>query len=107
MRRARERIIFVLSCTQRKRESAPAELQLRSVTTRPEERPHTWIKRLAEVHAISAKARETYAGDHWRAACEAHRLGLKYSSRSELWVLSAGYGLISSESLIKAYSATF
>jgi hypothetical protein len=48
-----------------------------------------------------------YAGDHWRAALEAYELAARYSSRAELWVISAGYGLIAASTLIKPYSATF
>lgn len=46
-------------------------------------------------------------GDHWSAACKAYMLAKRYSSRAELWVISAGYGLIESSKAIKPYSATF
>jgi hypothetical protein len=38
---------------------------------------------------------------------DAYRLAKRYSSRTELWVLSAGYGLSSCTRAIKPYSATF
>jgi hypothetical protein len=48
-----------------------------------------------------------YAGDHWQIAsslpAEAARCGVK----AQLWVLSAGYGLISGSASIAPYSATF
>jgi hypothetical protein len=53
------------------------------------------------------RAQDLYVGDHWRAACEAYRLAQRYSSRTELWIVSAGYGLIPCGKLIKPYSATF
>jgi hypothetical protein len=46
-------------------------------------------------------------GDHWKAALQAYQLAGRYSSRTELWVISAGYGLIPASSQIKSYSATF
>jgi hypothetical protein len=46
-------------------------------------------------------------GDHWHAACDAYRVAKRHSNRSELWVISAGYGLTSSSKPIKSYSATF
>lgn len=52
-------------------------------------------------------ARDLYIGDHWRAACTAYAHTLKYSSRAELWVVSAGYGLVRSTRALKAYGATF
>jgi hypothetical protein len=46
-------------------------------------------------------------GDHWKAALHAYELASRYSSRTELWVISAGYGLIPACGQIKSYSATF
>jgi hypothetical protein len=46
-------------------------------------------------------------GDHWHAACNAYRLAQRYSNRTELWVISAGYGLTAGSKPIKPYSATF
>ena len=46
-------------------------------------------------------------GDHWKAALQAYELASRYSSRTELWIISAGYGLIPASSQIKSYGATF
>jgi hypothetical protein len=59
------------------------------------------------VEAARHHADELYTGDHWQSIREAYRLASRYSSRAELWVISAGYGLIRSRTLIKPYSATF
>jgi hypothetical protein len=48
-----------------------------------------------------------YAGDHWHAALSALELTRRFSARAELWVISAGYGLIPASAEIKPYSATF
>jgi hypothetical protein len=46
-------------------------------------------------------------GDHWKIALQAYDLASQYSSRTELWIISAGYGLIPASTQIKSYSATF
>ena len=66
-----------------------------------------WSRRLKEVEAPTRCASELYAGDHWRSALEAYRLALRFSPRAELWIISAGYGLISLTKRIKPYGATF
>jgi hypothetical protein len=85
----------------------PVELRLSSIHAGPDERPIEWSRRIREVDMSQHRAQDLYAGDHWRAACEAYRLAQQYSNRTELWVISAGYGLISSSKLIKPYGATF
>jgi hypothetical protein len=101
------RIVLVVACSQRKRSLPPHELRLSSIDAAPEERPVRWRTRLREVDITRHPAHRLYMGDHWRAACEAYNLALRYSSRTELWVVSAGYGLIASTKEIKPYSATF
>jgi hypothetical protein len=49
-------------------------------------------------------ARELYAGDHWRVA---QSLASEAAGGLELWVASAGYGLIQETRSIKPYAATF
>jgi hypothetical protein len=101
------RIVLVVACSQRKRVPPPRELQLGSIRSEPDERARQWAKRLGEVDAPHKPAEELYAGDHWHSVREAYALARRYSSRTELWVISAGYGLIPSTKPIKPYSATF
>jgi hypothetical protein len=70
-------------------------------------RAERWSERLADVEAAQHTAADLYMGDHWKAALRAYDLASRYSSRTELWVISAGYGLIRASSQIKPYSATF
>jgi hypothetical protein len=105
-RRSR-RIVLVAACAQRKRIPVLPDLSLASLSARPEERLHEWRERLASTPAPRLTAESMYAGDHWSAVLEAYRLSSTYSSRTELWIISAGYGLIESSSQIKPYSATF
>jgi hypothetical protein len=101
------RVVLVVACSRRKHLIPPADLLLSSINAPPEQRLVEWKRRIREVEARRRRAHDLYAGDHWRAVCEAYRLTRQYSSRAELWVISAGYGLISSDKLIKPYGATF
>lgn len=98
---------MVVACSQRKRTRPPSELRLSSINAAPDERAIEWLQRLRDVDVAQHRAQELYVGDHWRAACEAYRLAQQFSSRAELWIISAGYGLIPGSKLIKPYSATF
>jgi hypothetical protein len=99
--------VFVVACAQRKRSVPPSELRLASIKAPAEERAIEWIRRIREVRVVERRAHDLYEGDHWHSVCEAYRLARQYSKRAELWVISAGYGLIRSDKLIKPYSATF
>jgi hypothetical protein len=48
-----------------------------------------------------------YAGDHWSVVKSLPLLANEFGFRSKLWIISAGYGLVPSETLLHPYSATF
>src|SRR5262245_61824806 len=99
------RASLVVACSQRKRLPAPPELQVRSVDSNATDRVAQWKARLHSVDAPLLRAKELYAGDHWRSAVHAYEQAKRYSSKTELWVISAGYGLIRANSTVKPYSA--
>jgi hypothetical protein len=107
VRRRPPRIVLVVACSQRKRLAPPEKLRLASIRSEPSDRPRRWANRLNEVEAPRWRAADLYVGDHWHSACQAYRVAKRYSSRTELWVVSAGYGLIPSSKTIKPYGATF
>jgi hypothetical protein len=106
-RKRSPRVSLVVACSQRKHIAPRPELRLASLDLDPERRVKEWTKRIERVEAPRFHAEELYAGDHWHAATEAFRHVQRYTSAAELWVISAGYGLISGRKLVKSYSATF
>jgi hypothetical protein len=107
-RRARPpRIAIVVACSHRKRVVAPNALRLGSISGVPELRRTEWRRRLESIAAEVHPVQDLYVGEHWRAAHDAYELALQFSRRAELWVISAGYGLIAGRKLVKSYSATF
>jgi hypothetical protein len=102
-----KRLALVVACADRKRVAPPLELRLRSVTGSLDQRVHTWQHRVATIEAPRVPAVSLYAGDHWQAVLDAFRRCQRYTRRTDLWVVSAGYGLIPATALVKPYSATF
>jgi hypothetical protein len=96
----------VVTCTRRKRRPTPRELCLRHITgVRIPTRLRAWTERLASTPTPTDTAADLYAGEHWEVA---RRLpDASAGSNVDLWVCSAGYGLIPSTAAIRPYSATF
>jgi hypothetical protein len=105
--RPAKRIRVVVTCTHRKTRPVPASLHLRGVTSlRTPTRLRTWMTRLAETSVSPAPALDLYSGEHWDVA---RRLAQTSPTGAavELWVCSAGYGLIPATAPIVPYAATF
>lgn len=98
---------IVVTCSNRKTQAVPPQLRLGAVPgSTPASRRRRWTARLSAPHWPTRPALQTYAGEHWSVAAS---LPGQYASRggARLWVCSAGYGLISADAPIAAYSATF
>jgi hypothetical protein len=70
-------------------------------------RANNWWRRLHSLKGESRAATDTYAGDHWSVVRSIPDTGKKQGWQVSLWVLSAGYGLISAQASLHGYSATF
>lgn len=105
---AQRAINLVVSCTNRKKLQPPPGLSVHEfVSYNLEGRLDRWIENLNRIQAQELCAKEMYSGDHWSVTrsippeCAVGDLSVN------LWVCSAGYGLISAETRIKPYRATF
>jgi hypothetical protein len=97
----------IVSCKSRKTLPIPASLTMSSLAgSGLEERAADWTQKLEGLPLEERSASALYAGDHWRIVLE-----IPSSANPEfqihLWVVSAGYGLIGIDALLKPYSATF
>jgi hypothetical protein len=102
------RVVIVAACSDRKRLAPNPALRLRELdSVRSESRPSVWLERLASVDGTSRRAIDLYAGGHWVAVREAIERARTEIEKVELWVASAGYGLVEAEDALKPYSATF
>lgn len=101
------RLHIIVTCTNRKRRPVPTTLQLRRTSgVRPQQRAARWLQRLTGDTDDTMPAEQLYAGEHWDIARCLPRLAAGFTDAT-LWVASAGWGLISAEAPIRAYSATF
>lgn len=96
------KVHLITNCTNLKKSSIQDKTQLNSLVNKFDSQKivTSWLKRLNDAEQ-KCSANQVYAGDHWKVAKSIKNPNV------ELWVLSAGYGLIHSSSMITAYDATF
>lgn len=103
-----QRLHIIASCTDRKRWAAPRDLQLRHTpNSEAETRSARWWDKLSLSSALLRPAMDLYSGGHWSVVQELLPIASAAGFKVELWVVSAGYGLVPSSSLLRPYSATF
>lgn len=96
----------VVTCSHRKRLQVPRELGVGNLPRLPfDRRVGEWLERLKGSAAPVACALDLYAGEHWSVVRSLPKVAAERPVH--LWILSAGYGLISGEALIHSYAATF
>ena len=99
---------IVVTCTKRKRRAPTKPLKFRNVEKASIEQGFDdWVKRIDGSKDDTLPARNLYAGDHWTVARSLEQVAEASGFRAQIWVCSAGYGLIGIDSRIKPYSATF
>lgn len=103
------RLAIITTCTSLKAASAEeTELCRVPADPDPEARADAWVDRLRQSDAPPVRVADMYRGGHWAASCAALDAAIRRGFEAELWVLSAGYGLLSAEhDQIKPYDATF
>lgn len=98
----------VVGCTSRKRQPVPRELRLRSVRAlSPGERANRWIERLDTFSTAPVPNNLLYSGGHWSVVSHLIEEAAESGIDLNLWVFSAGYGLVRFGAALKPYSATF
>lgn len=99
---------IVVSCTDRKRLSVPDALRARAVGQLPiRRRFERWWHRLSTTRTTVLPASDLYVGDHWTVCLSLPAIARSKGFEPRLWIASAGYGLISADTTVRPYSATF
>lgn len=97
----------IVTCTKQKSLDAPAAMQLRNLHGASVEcRLQAWKRQADHYSGELCTARRLYAGDHWAVAKSLEQIEGKRSA-IQVWVISAGFGLVSLDTPIAPYSATF
>lgn len=103
----RLRINVVVTCTARKTKPIPLEARLLNVGgTTTSARFKEWRLRLENEGENRVKAIDLYGGNAWSIVRRLHD-DPKTGPRIRLWIVSAGQGLLSPETLVVPYAATF
>jgi hypothetical protein len=100
----KEVVNVVVTCTKDKRHEASRDCQLRNVPKGSlQERFDLWHERTSKHWNKSVRVMDLYAGDHW-----ANVRGFTSSYfEIDLWVCSAGFGLLHADDQVPPYAATF
>jgi hypothetical protein len=94
---------LVTNCTARKRAGGLATVRARDLGRGSDSaRARRWIERLAQQLGPRRSATDLYAGEHWTSALKAAK-----RPHVQLWVVSAGYGLVPADAQLTNYDATF
>ena len=96
-----------MGCANRKRKPPARGLQLGAYPTGIEARSAQWLKRIGRPETDTVTAHDLYMGEHWSVVKGLHEAAGQGGCDIEIWVVSAGYGLVPAESLLEPYSATF
>ncbi len=100
------KVNVVVTCTKSKTVAVPESLKLRAVKRGSvEERSSSWFQRLQNSSADRFQVRNIYKGDHWAAAKDI--CDIANGEKNQVWVSSAGFGLLSLDDRVPGYSATF
>src|SRR6266545_805920 len=95
---------IVVTCANCKRYPVPAQLRLGDLQERRQGlRFAAWTRRL-DAEKPSIPAIDLYGGEHWQVA---RGIPGVLGDSARLWVCSAGYGLVSADSFLHPYAATF
>lgn len=98
-------------CSERKRIPPPTTLQLRNIKVDGSSlRARSWweeIERITSVNTTKIRALELYSGGYWSVVKKLPIAASLVGFSAQLWVISAGYGLVSANALLQPYAATF
>ena len=101
-------INIVVTCTSRKTRDPLARFRVGNVRDKSiENRAVNWIDRLRTHGNCQTTASELYCGEYWSVVRSLPSAARDSGVRPSIWICSAGYGLISPQSQICSYSATF
>src|SRR5262249_50156238 len=102
------RVRIIVTCTNRKRVPVASSMRLREVDAADiQTRAKRWIEALRTSSQSVHLPAQIYSGDHWYVATTLPDTARARGLDADLWICSAGYGLIGEDAPIKAYSATF
>jgi len=103
------KLIIISTCTNAKKRPLPDSSCLldNCIKKTCDETVDEWLRNIQSPKHYNVCAEQLYMGSHWKETLGCVDAAKKEGFNPELWILSAGWGLIRSDSKISPYSATF
>lgn len=103
----RPHINVVVTCAARKTEPAAAQARVKNLKRKTlKGRFMEWSLRMRNNSKKAVKAIDLYRGNSWSIIRKLQE-DRKHGKKLRLWIISAGHGLISADTLVAPYAATF
>ena len=97
----------VVTCANRKVTVPSRDLRLGTYPIGLDARHTQWTRRLGSPKSDPLEARHLYQGEHWSVVKRMVDQASDFGCIAEVWIVSAGYGLIPISANLESYSATF
>lgn len=94
------KIHLITNCTSSKSSKLKHDVKIKDICDKTLSPSKNWLDKIQSQKDLVA-AIDVYVGDHWSKVNEVYNLDFP------VWVVSAGYGLISAKQEISSYNATF
>lgn len=107
LNRTNQLVQIVVACANRKVEAAPPDLRLGTYPPDLRTRSEQWTKRLGSPRSYGIEARNLYQGEHWSVVKQIADQAGHSGYAAEIWIVSAGYGLVPISARLEPYGATF
>lgn len=104
----RKPLLIIASCTDRKRLPPAGTLRLRKYqegTVEP--RFKSWWSAIRSCESGTLRADRLYLGDHWAVVRDLPVIAQTAGWNAQVWIASAGYGLVPAAAPLHSYAATF
>ena len=99
---------ILVTCANRKGVATAPGLMLRTLGGEDiDDRALAWVKLLDRSTAPTCPAHDLYGGDHWQVVRSLKAVGEASRVAVDVWVCSAGYGLVPVHAPLRSYAATF
>ncbi len=107
MSQSNQLVRVVVTCANRKVAVPSRDLRLGTYPTDLRTRANRWTKRLDSPRTDPLEARHLYQGEHWSVVKRMVDQASDFGCIAEVWIVSAGYGLVPISANLESYNATF
>ena len=101
-------LLVISPCSSVKRVPPPLGCELGGYKSKPHDQVlNTWLETAQDPRQDQYPAKDLYTGSHWKEMMTCAKVSRNFGFSSELWAVSAGWGLVPSDFQITPYAASF